>query len=106
MKTYFCKLRGPRPTFPQDMTPAEAQAMQRHAAYWRSCMEKGGVVAFGPVADPAGTYGMLILEVEDEAAAQSLVQADPVIVAKIGFRFEMHPMPHGAVHPPFRLTAS
>ena len=102
MKTYFCKLLGPRPTFPQDMTPAEAQAMERHAVHWRSWMEKGSVVAFGPVADPAGTYGMLILEVEDEAAAQSLVQADPVIVANIGFRFEMYPMPRGAVHPAFK----
>ena len=102
MKTYFCKLQGPRPTFPADMTPEEAEAMQRHAAYWRACMEKGAVVAFGPVADPAGTYGMLILEVEDAAAAQALVQADPVIEASIGFRFEMHPMPRGAVHPPFR----
>jgi hypothetical protein len=41
MKTYFCKLFGPRPTFPQDMTESEAQAMQRHAAYWRARMEKG-----------------------------------------------------------------
>lgn len=102
MKTYFGKLVGPRPTFPADITPEEGQAMQRHAAYWRSCMEKGTVVAFGPVADPAGTYGMLILEVEDDAAAHALVQADPVIVANIGFRFELHPMPRGAVHPPFR----
>lgn len=101
MKTYFCKLYGPRKTFPQDMTEGEAQAMQRHAAYWRERMEKGAVVAFGPVADPAGTYGMLILEVEDEPQARALLDADPVIQAKIGFRFEMHPMPRGAVHLPF-----
>jgi uncharacterized protein len=103
VKTFFCKLHGPRPTFPQDTTPAEAQAMQRHVAYWRSFTEKGSVVAFGPVADPGGTYGMLILEIEDEAAARSLLQADPVIEAGIGFRFDMHPMPRGAIHPPFRL---
>ncbi len=99
MKTYFCKLYGPRPTFPADMNPTEAQAMQRHAAYWRACMEKGEVVAFGPVDDPAGRYGMLILEVEDEARARALLQADPVIEGKIGFRFEMHAMPRGAIHP-------
>jgi uncharacterized protein YciI len=101
MKTFFCKLQGPRPTFPRDMTQSEAQAMQRHVAYWRSSMEKGGVVAFGPVADPAGTYGMLILEAEDEASARAMLEHDPVIEDRLGFRFEMHPMPHGAVHPRF-----
>jgi uncharacterized protein YciI len=102
MKTYFCKLYGPRPTFAQDMSETEAQAMQRHAAYWRACMEKGGLVAFGPVDDPAGRYGMLVLEVEDEAAARSLLDHDPVVEAKLGFRFEMPPMPRGAVHPRFQ----
>jgi uncharacterized protein YciI len=99
VKTFFCRLHGPRKTFPADMTPAEAQAMQRHVAYWRSCMEKGGVVAFGPVVEPEATYGILILEAESEAAARSLLDADPVVEAKLGFRFEMHPMPRGAVHP-------
>jgi uncharacterized protein YciI len=106
VKTFFCKLIGPRATFPADMTPEEGQAMQRHVAYWRSWMEKGSVVVFGPVADPAGTYGMLILEVEDESAARAMLEGDPVIQAKIGFRFEMHPMPRGAIHPPFQLSAS
>ena len=80
------------------MTPAEAQAMQRHVAYWRSCMEKGSVVAFGPVVEPERTYGILILEAESEAAARGLLDDDPVMREKIGFRFEMHPMPRGAVH--------
>lgn len=102
MKNFFCKLHGPRPSFPRDMSEGEAQAMQRHAAYWRACMEKGEVVAFGPVADPAGTYGMLVLEVEDEARAAALLQADPVILERIGFRFDMHPMPRGAIHPAFQ----
>lgn len=103
MNTYFCKLYGPRPTFPGDMTASEGEAMQRHAAYWRACMARGQVVAFGPVADPAGTYGMLILEVADETQARGLIDHDPVIEAKLGFRFEMHLMPRGAVHPPFAL---
>jgi uncharacterized protein len=106
VKTFFCKLIGPRLTFPEDMSPAEAQAMQRHAAYWRACMAAGQVVAFGPVADPAGTYGMLILEVEDEAAARSLVDHDPVIEVRLGFRFDMHPMPRGAIHPAFNLSGA
>lgn len=105
MKTYFCKLYGPRKTFPQDMTEAEALAMQRHVAYWRACMEKGGVVAFGPVDEPAGRYGMLILEVDDEHEARARLDADPVIQAKIGFRFEMHPMPRGALHLPFASSS-
>jgi len=50
MKTFFCKLVPPRPSFAQDLSEAERKLMQEHAAYWREWMEKGHVVAFGVVA--------------------------------------------------------
>ena len=99
METYFCRLNPPRPTFAADMTPAEAELMKAHADYWRRNMEAGKVVAFGPVADPAGAFGICILEVADEAEADRLTASDPVIRADAGFSFEMHPMPRGAIHP-------
>jgi hypothetical protein len=36
---FFFKLIPPRSTFPADITPAEAQLMERHVAYWRGFME-------------------------------------------------------------------
>jgi hypothetical protein len=31
-------------------------------------MDRGFVIVFGPVADPKGTYGVVILELEEEDA--------------------------------------
>ena len=93
MPFFVYKLLGPRATFPADITEAERALMQAHAAYWTDVMEKQrSVVAFGPVADPRGTYGLAILEVNDQAAAEGLIADDPVQTANVGFGKECHPM--------------
>jgi hypothetical protein len=99
MNAFFCKLIAPRPSFAQDMSPAEAQLMKDHGAYWREAMARGNVVSFGLVADPAGAYGIGIVEFEDAAAARSFTDGDPTILSQRGFRFEIQPMPFGAVRP-------
>jgi uncharacterized protein len=93
MQYFLYRLIPPRPTFPQDMTETESQIMARHVGYWSQLLAKGIVVAFGPVADPKGSYGIAILEATDAAAAESLVAADPAIAARAGFRSEVLPMP-------------
>jgi hypothetical protein len=104
MKTFFCKLIPPRPTFAQDMSPAEARLMAEHAEYRRGWMARGRVVAFGVVADPAGVFGIGILEVDDEREMDQLTGGDPTILRGQGFRFEVHPMPRGAIHPPMGVA--
>ena len=64
MPHYLCKLRPPRPTFLADMTPEEAQVMRGHREYWMPRVEIGAVIAMGPVADPAGGYGVAIIEAD------------------------------------------
>lgn len=93
MPHYLCKLLAPRPTFPADMTPTEGAAMQAHMAYWAEHMARGAVLAFGPVADPAGAWGLGLLQVEDEAELKGFLDNDPVIQANLGFRTEYLPMP-------------
>ena len=93
MKYFFYKLIGPRPTFPGDMTPAEAKLMNEHVAYWAGQMKQGRVVALGPVADPKGTFGMGVIRLEDGIDPKTLCAGDPVVAAKAGFTFEVHPMP-------------
>ena len=66
MPHYFLKLIPPRPTFAQDMTDEERAIMQQHVAYWGALMSKGKVVVYGPVMDPAGVYGMGVVEAETE----------------------------------------
>lgn len=93
MNYFLYRLNSPRPTFPADITPAEGALMRQHAAYWARLMEKGQVVAFGPVADPKGAYGIAILRLEEGEDAATLGANDPAVLADIGFGFELHPMP-------------
>jgi hypothetical protein len=99
MITFFCKLNPPRPTFALDMTPEEARVMGDHAVYWKAMMDRGYVVTFGLVGDPAGPYGIGILEVDSEAMVHELTGNDPTILSGRGFSCEIYPMPWGAVHP-------
>ena len=98
MMTFFCTLIAPRASFAQDMNADEAKVMQQHAVYWRGQMEQGKVVTFGLVLDPAGAYGIGVIEVETEAEAGTLTSNDPAILSGRGFRYDIQPMPMGAVH--------
>ena len=53
----------------------------------------GTAIAVGPVFEGEGAWGMAVVEVGDAEAARSLADADPVILADIGFRFDIAPMP-------------
>lgn len=82
----------------QDMTPAEMKLMQEHSAYWRTFSDKGIAIVFGPVADPKGAWGALVLETSNEAEARAMTTNDPVIKANAGFRFDVYVMPSAVVH--------
>src|SRR5688572_27418545 len=101
MMTFFVKLIPPRPIFAETMSEREAATMGEHASYWRSKMVDGKALAFGPVADPTGTYGIGIIQVNDEQEARSFMENDPAIRAGFGLRYELRLMPHGVIHPPF-----
>ena len=72
--------------------------MADHSSYWKTQMELNRVVAFGPVFDPKGAYGIAILRLDADMDPSSLTDMDPVIVAKRGFGYELFPMP-SVVHP-------
>lgn len=98
-KVFFVlKLIPPRASFSQEMSDAERATMQRHVQYWTALMNDGKVVAFGPVLDPAGVYGLGIVLVEDEAEVTSLINGDPANGLN---RYEYHQMlavvPSGAL---------
>jgi len=93
MNYFLYRLNPPRPTFPRDMTPAERDLMREHVAYWTRLMKEGRVIAFGPVADPKGSYGIGIIQLERGEDANALGANDPIILAHVGFGFEIHPMP-------------
>ena len=93
MKYFLCRLVPPRSTFATDTTAKEAEAMQRHLAYWKGQADRGTAIAFGPVADPKGGWGVGIVAVEDDDELLRLQNDDPAIRAEIGMKYEVYPMP-------------
>ena len=91
-RPFFCRLLPPRPTFIHDMTADERAIMQAHAQYWRRKLAEGVAVAFGPVADPSGAWGLGIVEVEDDADLKAFQDGDPAIASGRGFRYESLPI--------------
>ena len=44
-----------------------------------------------------GVFGIAVTTFDGEQQARAAAEADPVIQARAGFSFEIHPMPFGAV---------
>ena len=97
MAAFYCKLNAPRPTFLQDMSADEAGIMKEHAVYWREHLGKGNVIAFGVVADPAGAFGVGLVEFNELSEALEFTNNDPTIRSGRGFSFDLLPMPMGIV---------
>jgi uncharacterized protein YciI len=89
---FFCKLIGPRPTFPADITDAEKALMQQHAQYLTGLLNQGTISVFGPVMDPKGPFGMAVVEAASAEEVQRLTANDPVVKASAGFKYEISPM--------------
>ena len=90
---FLCRLIPPRPTFAMDMTPPEAKAMNEHVAYWTDLLGKGKAIAFGPVMDPKGPWGVGLVSVRDAAELRELQENDPAVRAQIGLSYEAYEMP-------------
>jgi uncharacterized protein YndB with AHSA1/START domain len=89
---FLCRLLPSRSSFMQDMSADERAVMQAHATYWRGKLAEGHVIAFGPVADPNGGWGVGIVSVRDEAELRTFQSEDPAIKSGIGLRYETLPM--------------
>lgn len=76
---FLYRLLPPRPTFAQEMSPAEAKVMERHVAYWQDLLNRDVALAFGPVLHPDDPWGLGLLDLEDEQEARSIGDADPAV---------------------------
>ena len=92
------RLIAPRPTFVEDMTDAERAMMAEHAEYWKGLLADGVAVVFGPVLDPAGPYGLAVVEVDGPEQVDRILAGDPAV--RGGLKAEVHPM-MGAIVRPF-----
>ncbi len=87
---FYLKLVPPRPTFATDMTPHEQELMQQHAAYWADQFKTGKVLILGPVMDPKGVFGIVVVECS-EAEAHAMADGDPTVKAGLN-HFDVMPM--------------
>ena len=92
MKTWLIRIIPPRPHFDQDdATPAEQALMEQHLAYWKDLNEKGVCLFGGPVLDPRGVYGILVVRAATEDEARALGSTDPSVKAGM-FKIEVAEM--------------
>ena len=66
--------------------------MQAHVAYWTEQLGRARAVVFGPVADPAGPWGLGVVRVAGEDGMRAFDAADPAIRSGRGFRYDVLPM--------------
>ncbi len=79
MPTYVLRLIAPRPNFAQTITEDERAIMNRHAAHWRPYLERGDMVVFGPILTDDDSYGLAVVETDDEQALREFAAQDPVV---------------------------
>jgi uncharacterized protein YciI len=84
METFIFRLHGPRPTFALDMSDEERAIMGRHAEYWRPLIDSGQMVIFGPVLDDTGSWGLGVVEADNEDELRSFADGDPVVTTGTG----------------------
>jgi len=58
--------------------------MGRHAEYWKPVVESGRMVVFGPVLDDSGSWGLAVVEADDEEALRAFAADDPVVTTGTG----------------------
>ncbi len=61
------------------MSDEERGMMGQHAAYAKRLFDDGAVLAYGPVFDADGSFGIALLEAESLEQAQQLAEDDPTV---------------------------
>jgi uncharacterized protein YciI len=89
MSEWISFLHAPRENFAETMTPEELTAFGAHAARLERLLDEGTLILAGPTLGTINT-GIAVFEAPDEAAAQRILDEDPVVQASI-CRGELRP---------------
>jgi uncharacterized protein len=98
ISTFVFRLKAPRPTFALDMTDEEREIMGRHAGHWQPFIDSGQMVIFGPVLDSTGSWGLGVIEAEDEEELRAFAAGDPAVTTGTA-KIELGKMLDGFVRP-------
>ena len=72
--------------------------MERHAAHWQPFIETGQMVIFGPVLDSTGSWGLGVVETENEDELRAFAAGDPAVTSGTA-QIEIGKMLAGFVRP-------
>ena len=98
MSIFVFRLLAPRSTFALDMTDEERAVMGQHAAHWQPFIDSGQMVLFGPVLDSTGSWGLGVVEAEDEDELRAFAAGDPAVTTGTA-QIEIGTMLDGFVRP-------
>ena len=98
MGTFVFRLIAPRPNFALEMTDEERTVMERHAAHWQRLIDSGQMVIFGPVLDTTGSWGLGVVEADDEDELRAFAAQDPAVTTGTA-RVELGKLLAGFVRP-------
>jgi uncharacterized protein YciI len=73
---YF--IHPPRDNFDATITPAEEEVWGAHFERLKRLLAEGTLILAGPTLGPTNT-GIVVFEAPDEAAATTVMQADPIV---------------------------
>jgi uncharacterized protein YciI len=90
------RLKAPRPTFALDLSDEEREVMRQHAEHWQPYIDSGQMVIFGPILDSTGSWGLGVVESDDEDALRAYAARDPAVTTGTG-RVELGTMLAGFV---------
>ncbi len=72
-------------------TADDGAAVSRHLEYLRTAADKGQVLLAGRTSEPKDkTFGIVVFEAADDAAARSFMESDPTLPAGV-MTAELHP---------------
>jgi uncharacterized protein YciI len=57
------------------------EIMGRHVAHWKPLIDSGRMVAFGPVLDETGSWGLGVVDADGEDELRAFADKDPVVTS-------------------------
>jgi uncharacterized protein YciI len=82
MASWLYFIHPPRENFIETITPEEAAMMSgEHSAYLTRLFDEGVLILAGPTWGQPQNDGIAIIDAEDQAAAEAIMNADPAIAS-------------------------
>jgi uncharacterized protein YciI len=81
MAAFVMRLVASRPDFALTMSDEERAIMGQHAAYWQPRIDAGDFVVFGPILDNTGSWGLGVIEADDEEELRAYAAEDPAVTS-------------------------